>query len=166
MRNPLRRRRKLPGAENGRHVASSSTTRRAMRPTPEFENARVSDAMRHGVITCLPDSPVRDVAATMAQHHIHSVIVTGIEGAERDWGMVSDVDVLRATGGDIDERTASEIAVTELVTVSTDERLDRAAQLMGEHEVTHLLVVDPQSRRPLGVLSTIDVAGILAWGRE
>ncbi len=133
--------------------------------TPAFENARVSDAMRHGVITCLPESPVRLVAATMAQNHVHSVVVTGIEGGKRDWGMVTDVDVLRAAQGDIDERTAAEIAVTELVTVAPADTLEHAGQLMSEHEVTHLLVVDPESHRPVGVLSTIDVAGILAWGR-
>ena len=37
--------------------------------------------------------------------------------------------------------------------------------MMIEHEVTHLVVVDPQSDKAVGVLSTLDVAGLLAWGR-
>jgi CBS domain-containing protein len=34
---------------------------------------------------------------------------------------------------------------------------------MDEHDVTHLIVAD--SGRPIGILSTLDVAGVLAWGR-
>jgi hypothetical protein len=33
---------------------------------------------------------------------------------------------------------------------------------MTEHEVTHLVVVDAESDKPLGVLSTLDVAARLA----
>jgi CBS domain-containing protein len=54
------------------------------------------------------------------------------------------------------------LASTEIVTVDIDEPLERAAQLMVEHQVTHLLVVS--GARPVGILSTLDVAGCLAWG--
>ena len=39
-----------------------------------------------------------------------------------------------------------------------------AAQLMSEHEVSHLVVVQPHSGHPVGVLSALDLAGVLAWG--
>jgi CBS domain-containing protein len=42
--------------------------------------------------------------------------------------------------------------------VSPRESLLRAAQLMTEHATAHLIVVDPESGRPVGVLSTLDVA--------
>lgn len=38
-----------------------------------------------------------------------------------------------------------------------------AAELMRERGIAHLLVRDPESGRPTGMLSTLDVAGILAW---
>ena len=40
--------------------------------------------------------------------------------------------------------------------------LARAAQLMIEVEVSHLIVIEPHSARPIGVLSTLDVAQALA----
>jgi CBS domain-containing protein len=46
--------------------------------------------------------------------------------------------------------------------VSPGETLERAAQLMTEHNTAHLIVVDPKQQRPLGVLSTLDIAGTLA----
>ena len=41
----------------------------------------------------------------------------------------------------------------------------RAVQTMIEHDVSHLVVVDPVADRAVGVVSTLDVAGLLAWGR-
>jgi CBS domain-containing protein len=42
--------------------------------------------------------------------------------------------------------------------------LREAGELMLKHGVSHLIVVDPTTQRPTGVLSTLDIAGILAWG--
>lgn len=36
---------------------------------------------------------------------------------------------------------------------------------MAERNVTHAVVVDGRTRRPVGVVSTLDIAGILGWGR-
>jgi CBS domain-containing protein len=132
--------------------------------TPSFETASVFDAMRHGVLTCLPETPLRVLARMMAQNHVHSVIVTGVEG-KPTWGMISDTDLLRSADQDLDTTTAGQIAGTELVTVAPYESLAHAAQLMAEHDVTHVLVVDSQADRPVGVVSSLDVAGIMAWGR-
>jgi CBS domain-containing protein len=42
--------------------------------------------------------------------------------------------------------------------------LREAGELMLTHAVNHLVVVQPGSQRPIGILSTLDVAGVLAWG--
>lgn len=64
---------------------------------------------------------------------------------------------------DDEERTAGDIA-TQPVPVSSEDRLDRAAQLMVEHKVEHLIVFGAADGRPVGVLSSLDVAGAIAWG--
>ena len=46
--------------------------------------------------------------------------------------------------------------------VSADEPLRTAAQLMSEHGVSHLIVVDNAGGYPLGVISTLDIATIYA----
>jgi CBS domain-containing protein len=129
---------------------------------PAFERATVADAMRVGVVSCPPDMTIREVARMMATYRIHSVILNDADGAVS--GIVSDLDLAAAAGGDLDKRTARTIASTELVTIGADEPLSRAAQLMTEHEVAHLVVVQPASGHPVGVLSTLDLAGVLAWG--
>jgi CBS domain-containing protein len=134
---------------------------------PAYENARVHDAMRVGIITCPPETSLKDVARMMATYHVHCVVVTDMdpEGeSERPWGILSDSDLVRAGGPDAVDRTAGAIAATELVTVTADDTLARAAQLMTEHETSHLVVIQPGTGKPLGVLSSLDIAGVLAWG--
>jgi CBS domain-containing protein len=134
--------------------------------TPAFEHARVSDAMRAGVISCPQSTPVRTVAQMMAGNHVHSIVVTGADAAAtgRPWGIVSDVDLARVAA-DADDLTAAEVCATEVISVVPDETLARAAQLMAEHETGHLIVVDPGTQEPIGVVSTLDLAGVVAWGR-
>ena len=68
-------------------------------------------------------------------------------------------------GDDADDLTAGQVCATEVITVRTDEALARAAQLMAQHGTSHRLVVDARRDDPVGVVSTLDVAGIIAWGR-
>jgi CBS domain-containing protein len=118
--------------------------------------------MRPEVLTCPPDAPLRDVARTMASEQVHSVVVSGGSEGARRWGIVTDMDLLRAAREDMDERTASWAAASEFLSVSPDESLERAVQLMVEHDAAHVVVVDPAGDRAVGVLSTLDVAGLLA----
>jgi CBS domain-containing protein len=87
-------------------------------------------------------------------------------GGSRLWGVVSDLDLVKAANaGEIGDRTAGGTAITPVVMVERDDTLAHAAQLMSEHEITHLVVVDPRTERPVGVLSTLDLAGALTDAR-
>jgi CBS domain-containing protein len=127
--------------------------------------AFVADIMRPGVLGCEPDTPLREVARMMASHRIHSVVVHGITdraGERLVWGLVSDLDLARAFGEPLDERTAAEVAATEVVTVAPEDTVERAAQIMAEHETAHLIVASDEGRRPIGVISTLDLARAIA----
>jgi CBS domain-containing protein len=104
-----------------------------------------------------------DVARSMATNHVHAVVVRGLAGGA-PWGVVTDDDVL-AVAASARERLAGSCASGELVTVAPGERLEAAAELMRRHHVSHLVIVDPEQNQPLGVVSTLDIAGIVAWGR-
>jgi len=134
---------------------------------PSLEQLTVANAMHPGVVTCPLETPLPTVARMMAMYRIHAVIVFNEDsdnGAETElWGVVSDLDLVKAaSAGDFANRTAGGTSVTPVVTVERDDPLGRAAQLMSEHEITHLVVVDPELTRPIGVLSTLDVARALA----
>lgn len=143
-----------------------STIRRPDSEPLAFSDASVADVMTEGMISCAPSTPLRSVARLMASHRVHSVFVFDY-GTEDDettelWGIVSDLDLVAAAWADIDLLTARDSAVTPLVYVSKQDGLRRAAQLMAESGVSHLAVVDPASDRPVGVISTLDIARAVA----
>jgi CBS domain-containing protein len=134
---------------------------------PSLDHATVADAMHPGIMTCEPDAPVTEVARMMAGHHVHSIAVMGIaetHGEQLVWGIISDLDLLRAGTTKGAERTASEMAIEPIFTVEPTTPLRDATELMLSHGSTHVLVVDTAKQRPIGMLSTIDIVGILAWG--
>jgi predicted transcriptional regulator len=123
-------------------------------------HVRVCDCMHSGLLTCDTDDSLRHVATIMANHRVHAVVVTA-SGVTRPIGIVSDLDVVAAlaVGADC---AAGEVAATETLTVSADEPLRGAAQLMSEHAVSHLVVLDGAGGYPVGVLSTLDIASVYA----
>lgn len=131
-----------------------------------FELATVGDAMSRGVISCPPETPLRIVARMMATFGVHAIFV--FEHMDEDdesmqlWAVVSDLDLVAATPLDLDTVTAGKTAVTPLVTIGADRPLAEAGSLMAMHGTAHLAVIDPESRRPIGVISTLDIARAVA----
>jgi CBS domain-containing protein len=116
--------------------------------------------MHRGVLSCASDATLGEVAGLMAKHRVHAVAITNGTRA-RPIGIASDLDVVAAAATG-EEPTAGQAAGTEPLTVSADDSLVHAAQLMTEHGVHHLVVVDPASGDPVGVLSTLDIAAAYA----
>jgi CBS domain-containing protein len=131
--------------------------------SPSWEHATVADAMGAPVITCPADTPLIAVARLMATRHIHAVVVVDDEKDPLAWRVLSD-RILTSTGATADNLTAGQVAERPREAAEEDWPLDRAAHLMAEHGVTHLVVVDAHGR-PAGMLSTLDLAGVVAWGR-
>ena len=123
---------------------------------------RVGDVMHPGVVLCRPGVSLLTVAGTMAAHRIHAVVVAP-EGDAADWSLVSDLDVAAAVGeGQVKSATAGQLAVTPNVSVHVDETVPRAAQLMREYDTHHLTVLADHAKRPVGILSTLDIADAVA----
>ena len=122
--------------------------------------------MSHGLISCSPETPLRVVARMMATYGVHAIFV--FEQADEDeealqqWAVVSDLDLVAATRLDLDMLTAGASAVTPLVTVAADSSIAEAGSLMAQYGIAHLAVTDPGSRRPIGVISTLDIARAIA----
>ncbi|HEV8463117.1 MAG TPA: CBS domain-containing protein [Gaiellaceae bacterium] len=125
-------------------------------------SAYVADAMTVGIVSCAPDTPLREVAALMARHNVHAVYVYDEPGTTaEEWALVSDLDLVAAWPV-LDDRTAGNSAVTPLVSIEAEDSLERAAQLMMETGSTHLAVVARMTGQPVGVLSTLDIARVVA----
>jgi CBS domain-containing protein len=135
---------------------------------PQFEHATVADAMHPGILSCDAEATLTDVARMMSTHHVHCIVVAGnAEGQGDDsrvWGVISDFDLLEAGMRSDAPDTAAELAQGPAIRVETTAALRDAAELMLARRSSHLVAVNPQTRRPVGILSTLDIAGVLAWG--
>ncbi len=116
--------------------------------------------MRHGIIGCDPDAGLRAVARIMASYHVHAVVV---ELGGDVWGIVTAGDLMATAGTPRERLTAGEVAATDFATIDAHARLEDAVDLMRRHGVDHLVVRDERGR-PAGMVSSLDVAGCLAWG--
>ncbi|HZQ16380.1 MAG TPA: CBS domain-containing protein [Gaiellaceae bacterium] len=125
---------------------------------PELRTGTVGEAMTPGVLTCLPVTPLRDVARMMARHHVHAIVVFGNDDRLHPWGVVSDLDLVGAIGT---HTNAGSVAASPVVTVTPDASLLDAARLMEENQTQHLLVTSERGL-PVGVISTLDVARAFA----
>jgi CBS domain-containing protein len=128
----------------------------------------VEAVMHPGVVSRTPDTPVSELARTMADLRMHCIAVAGPargdDGVEHlVWGLVSDMDVVHAAYRRHLALPASELASGAPLALRQDAALDRAAALMTEHEATHIVVLG-RTGLPLGVVSSLDVLQIVAAG--
>lgn len=119
--------------------------------------------MRHGILSCSADASLRDAARVMSLHHVHTILVNDVDGSP--YGILSDSALLSALlDSNEGERALREVADRDIGTISSSEPLVAAAELMRDRGIAHVMVRDAHSGRPTGMLSTLDVAGIFAWG--
>ena len=136
--------------------------------TPTFEHATVADAMHHGVMACDPEATVTEVARMMATHHVHCITVVGVSTGESgetlSWGVISDRELLAAGLAGENGQSARSLASHHVLTVEPATPLREAGEIMLTTGASHLLVISPDTQHPVGVVSTLDIAGVLAWG--
>ena len=130
----------------------------------------VRDVMHPGIVACSQSAGIAEVAHVMADCRVHCVVVIG--GAEDDHenpvirGIVSDLDLLKWAAGPDVHATAGAVARDPIVYVDPATPLHEAAETMVEHETQHLVVLQSPQHTPLGILSALDIAAVLAHGNS
>ncbi len=118
------------------------------------------EAMHGAVLTCDPNTPATAVAALMSAQKVHCLVVEGIVGDDHGehlvWGVISDLDLVRAVVLTDGDPAAWTFASTEAVTVDASDDLATVAAVLVERACSHVVVVDDES--PVGVISTLDIA--------
>jgi CBS domain-containing protein len=117
---------------------------------------KVADVMTQRPRAVTPQTPLNEVAEVMETEDVGAVPL--VEG-DRLVGIVTDRDiVVRAIAKGKDPRgmPASEVSSRELVTVSPDDDLSEALNVMAQYQVRRLAVTEDE--RLVGVVSQADVA--------
>jgi len=107
------------------------------------------------VITVSPDATVRELLGLLTDHNVGALVVSG-DGRSVD-GIVSERDVvrrLRENDGLLDA-TVSSIMTAEVRTCQREDMVNDLMQVMTEHRVRHLPVVN--GGELVGIISIGDV---------
>lgn len=118
---------------------------------------QVRDVMTRDPVAVSPQTPLIEVARRMRDENIGDVLVIEEDHLR---GVVTDRDLVvraLAEGADISSKPVREVCSAEMVTVSPDDDVDRAIQLMRERAIRRLPVVEEEDR-PVGVVSLGDLA--------
>src|SRR5215213_3090877 len=103
---------------------------------------QVRDLMVSSVVTIEPATSIVEAARLMIQQEKGPLPV--VEG-ESSVAMVTDRDIIArvvAEGRDPNSVTVEDIATHELVTIGPDQDVNEARQLMDQHELDRVLVVE------------------------
>ena len=134
--------------------------------TARLDLVAVGDVMHAGVISCTADTPLVDVARTLASERVHCVVVSAVErtpaGKRLTWSIVDTQDLVRALAGDEAGPRAGDVASAPAATVSPGDTVAQALALMVSSGASHLIV--EERGYPVGVLSALDIARV-AGGR-
>jgi CBS domain-containing protein len=117
---------------------------------------RVREVMTGSVVTLPKDASLVEAARLMRDHGIGDVIVTDGGRAE---GIVTDRDIVVrgiADGRDPGGVPLGSVVSRDLTAVAPDDPVERAVQVMRDHAVRRVPVV--QDGKPVGIVSIGDLA--------
>jgi predicted transcriptional regulator len=118
---------------------------------------RIRELMSKQPVNVQASAPIIEAACQMRAAKVGAVIV---EDDGKACGIVTDRDIaIRAVarGLDTEHTPVSDICSKELATISPDDDIGRAIQLMRQKSIRRVLVVDSQDHA-LGVVSLGDLA--------
>jgi CBS domain-containing protein len=116
---------------------------------------QVRDLMVSSVVTIEPGTSIVEAAKRMIQEEKGPLPI--VEG-ESPVAMVTDRDIIArvvAEGRDPNSVKVEDIATHELITIGPDQDVNEARQLMDQHELDRILVVEGE--RLVGIISEADI---------
>jgi CBS domain-containing protein len=124
-------------------------------------DAAVGDVMTPGIVSCHQDATIGEVARIMATHRVHCVAIMNLARDESGelmvWGIISDRDVIRGAIESGTYEDAGRVAEQPVITVRPELSLRDAGEVMFTNRISHLVVIDPQTALPIGILSSLDI---------
>lgn len=119
---------------------------------------KVSELMSTPAVTCLEEDTLHLAASLMLDRDCGAIPI--VDMTESIIGMITDRDICmaaHATGRTLKEIAVAEITSGKVFSVDASDTVTRAAEVMREHQVRRLPVVDIRDRI-VGVISLIDIA--------
>ena len=119
--------------------------------------------MSRSVLTCTPETPVREAARRMAEHHVSALVVVEESSGDLE-GIVTRTDLARAYDKDLDSVTVDTVMSGQVETIIPEIPVSAAVLIMLDRNVDRLVIMHakPGPQRPVGVLSLSDIVQDMA----
>jgi CBS domain-containing protein len=121
---------------------------------------KVSDLMTKDPACCTPETGLREAARLMVEHDCGEIPVVDSKRTMRPVGVVTDRDIVVrcvAEGSNPLEVEAGDIMSNPVVTITPDMGLEDVADLMEEHQLRRVPVVD-EAGAICGIVAQADIA--------
>jgi CBS domain-containing protein len=110
---------------------------------------------------CAPRSAsLAEIAQLMVERDCGAIPIVEPDPAPRVIGMVTDRDIVTraiAAGRDVARLSAADVMTSPILTATADESVERCGQLMMQHQVRRIVIVDDEGRC-VGILAQADLA--------
>jgi CBS domain-containing protein len=113
------------------------------------------EVMAPGLVACPPGAALTEVATLMGVHQVHAVVVDPAAPH-----LITARDVVRAVLAGATR--AGEVVAGETPSVAPHDKLDAVARRMVDDQATHVLVRERGEAQARGVISSFDIAAVLA----
>jgi CBS domain-containing protein len=120
----------------------------------------ISDMMSKTLETIQEMASVQEAAKKMKENGVSSLVVVDADGKPQ--GLITERDLVRkvcANGIPTSAVTNKEImSSSPLITIKTSSSVSEAADMMLQHNVRHLLIIDDKdnANKPLGIITPLD----------
>jgi CBS domain-containing protein len=124
----------------------------------------INDLARSDVVTADPETPVTDIATTMSEENVGSIVITN---EDTPVGIVTDRDLtVRVLGEGMDPagQTAEDVMSSDLCTAEPETGFYEATGLMAEHGIRRLPICEGDSL--VGIITADDLNELLANEHE
>jgi CBS domain-containing protein len=119
----------------------------------------INDMMSKTLETIQEMASVQEAAMKMEAKDVSSLVV--VNNQNKPQGIVTERDIVRrACINDIRTSALSlrEIISSPIITIDSNESASKAVDMMLQHNVRHLLVVDKKSdSKPIGIITPLDI---------
>lgn len=118
----------------------------------------VRDVMSTPVLKVLPMVTVREGAEMMVERGVGSLVV--VTETDSLIGIVTKTDIIArvvARGLNPEEVRVGDIMTRNPIYIFADDSIERAVDLMSSHRIGHLPVLDPETNKPIGMISKWDI---------
>jgi CBS domain-containing protein len=118
----------------------------------------VRDVMSRNLMSCHPDTTVREAAQRMAEHSVNALVVLEEASGELE-GIVSRSDLARVYDQDYDAVTVESVMNHDVQTIIPNIPVSAAVMIMLDNRIDRLVIMHakPAPPRPVGLLSLSDV---------